>query len=1190
MNYKFVTDFSQIDLNRHALIEASAGTGKTYTIENLVVRFLKQRADLDLENILLVTFTEKATSEMKVRIYEKLGKELLSDENGEEIKEKIRRTLDAFDFASIYTIHGFCNTVLKEFALENSVLFQNEVINDRPLFMTIVKQQMRKNWRLSFQDNLSDLIKLSGLSDTKEEFISLIVDIARNVYSPECGDRILPAIDNLSFSQIKEKIRLLQLEIKELVQEPVLFSKGFNKLNIHSSTKKKLLNSIILPLEEYLKKVDEKNTDLIKLQELVDKIKNEKSSGKKGIISLVPEKWLKKGKNIEVCPNIEAVVEKFENMSNLLAILTYLLSASAIKQLQKDVALAKQKNGWISYNDMLLHVESVLYSDKSFLLLKKLRQKYKIAFVDEFQDTDPVQWKIFRKIFIDNPEDEYKNVLYLIGDPKQAIYSFRGADIFAYLKAKHEMENLCRKGRAGLYSLATNWRSQPALVNAYNYLFCRKKWFLPDETAGDYEIGYQKVRSAKEKDIVNLCKDSSMRMAFNIVDLTKNNSANLAKINLVKFIVKEIIHLVLKSSIRIMEKNGTSRFLDYGDICILIRGKSDMFELEPELVKNKIPYTFYKKKGLFASDEALYLGIVFQAIMDPASSMNVKKALLTPFFQLDFADLYMYENMPYNHIIRLLLFSWNDYARSRKWSLLFKSLVQDSGLFFREAMSQDFDRKQTNYSQIFEYLEKVAYKKNFDFRQVAAFLESCRKQAIQIDDADIHQIETDDRKVQVMTMHVSKGLQFPVVFIAGGLTQPPDRKYHLYHVYDKSKLPANFHKVIDLSRKTGKDEHEKEKNDENKRLFYVAFTRAMFKLYIPFFSDLSKHNWIGPVSGFISSAINEAFPKENSGKKVLWLDSDIHNNLSEINVTEKKVCDVKDIKGYMLPHDHDYRYRSISIESFSSLCRRKSDGGKHYFRTDRQSYYFADEKSKDVDESDYIAEKEDEKIINFADEIPGGTEIGLMFHDIFEKIAFHKVMEKPDRLLEIPETRDTIINNIEKYRIDKKWTDHICKVISNTLTAPVPAGDTTFFLGGLKAEERIHEKEFYYVANWPELEQMVDSDCKIRNTGDGYVRGFIDLIFRFKEKYYIADWKSNRVDTGYGLKSLCECMDHADYHLQYQLYSDAMLRWLKHSLKDKFDPEHHFGGVFYFFIRGMGQGSYKGIYHVLPEQILKQVR
>jgi len=193
MSYTLVDDIADIDLTRHALIEASAGTGKTYTLENLVVRLLKERPDIAIENILMVTFTEKATSELKTRIQEKLLQEIIStgdrEDDGSTV-QKIRDTLDAFDTASIYTIHGFCHTVLKDFAFENGSLLQNEVIDDAPIFDSLIKEQMRKVWPEVYGENLPEMLQVAGFSNRKDQFIAQVVNIARRVFRPGVGDQI----------------------------------------------------------------------------------------------------------------------------------------------------------------------------------------------------------------------------------------------------------------------------------------------------------------------------------------------------------------------------------------------------------------------------------------------------------------------------------------------------------------------------------------------------------------------------------------------------------------------------------------------------------------------------------------------------------------------------------------------------------------------------------------------------------------------------------------------------------------------------------------------------------------------------------------------------------------------------------------------------------------------------------------
>ena len=869
--------------------------------------------------------------------------------------------------------------------------------------------------------------------------------------------------------------------------------------------------------------------------------------------------------------------------------LVYFLAVNAVKQLQKDAAIIKRQNGWISYDDMLGQVESALYGDNSSTLLKKLRDKYRIAFVDEFQDTDPVQWRIFRKIFLDHAAEHSENLLYLIGDPKQAIYSFRGADVYAYLDARNEIQRLSTSGRANLYSLATNWRSRPELVQAFNDLFCRKEWFPPHHQAGTFEIGYQAVGSPDEDDLpAVLVADNSHRSALTVVDLRGPKSPKTAKPGLARFIASEIEYLVIRGGVEIQGKNSDRRPLDFGDICVLVRGRPDTSFLEPELADRKIPYTFYKKPGLFLSDEAVYLSLVLHAVFDPGNIPHVKKALLTPFFKYEPKDLYDYESLPVSHPLKQLLFQWNDQARSRKWSLLFQSLMEDSGLLFREAESHDWDRKYTNYRQIFEHLETVAYRKKLNFRGLSALLDSYRKQTIHADDdADIHQIETEDRKVQIMTMHVSKGLQFPVVFIAGGLTQPFADDYHVYHVYDENNPDAGIRKVIDLSKQSAKERHIREKTDEDKRLFYVALSRTQFKLYLPFFTFTSRQSWVGPVCRLLSPALASSFPEDGDNRAVGWLTPDVHTAYGdgEVKTAGQPIISEKHIDKFSrtLPSIKNYQHRKIILKSFSSLHDRIFHG------LDQPPYdmgfHAAQEKDKDDDESFASLDSDNIQSIRAADEIPGGTDIGLMFHDIIEHIDFKAVAENPDDFFEIPEPRDVIIKYMEIYRIDERWRPQICQVIANVLTTPVSVAGDELIIGHLSKEDRIHEVEFYYPFSLPVDMELKISDLEIQRGYNGFIRGFVDLVFRYKGKFFIADWKSNRIDAGYDLENLESNMNTAGYHLQYKLYTIAVLRWLKQSLGNRFDPDKQFGGIFYFYLRGMGSGNGNGIYYVAPGNV-----
>jgi len=761
--------------------------------------------------------------------------------------------------------------------------------------------------------------------------------------------------------------------------------------------------------------------------------------------------------------------------------------------------------------------------------------------------------------------------------------------VYAYLEATNEMERLSGTGVAKLYSLATNWRSKPELVTAFNDLFCRDAWFPTHDEAGSFEIGYQNSGSPSENDLpVVLAADRSNRPVLNVVDLRGPASPKSAKPILARFIAGEIRYLMDHGGIEIQAKNGEPRPLEFGDICVLVRGKSDAPFLEPKLMDLGIPYSYYKKPGLFLSDEALYLSLVCHAVLDPGSIPDVKKALLTPFFAYKPNDLYLYENLPVSHPLKQLLFHWHDLSRSRKWGLLFQSLMEDSGLLFRETESRNWDRKYTNYRQIFEYLEAVAYRKNMDFRGLFSLLDSYRKQALGAeDDADIHQIETEAQKVQIMTMHVSKGLQFPVVFIGGGLTQPFADDYHVYHDFDPTHPDAGIRKIIDLSKNYGKEKHDREKNDEDKRLYYVALTRAQFKLYAPFFPATGRQAWMGPVCRFLSEAISSAFPQEDEQPGIGWLAPDTHTPSDPYDFLAVRQGDVVEgaaVKYHpLLPPNNNYQSRRIMLESFSSLQRRIYHGPGQ--QPQEKGFQVARVKDREDDEGFAAFDSDNIRSIRPDDEIPGGADIGSMFHDIFEHIDFETVAENPDDLLERAETRDIIIKTMDAYRVDPRWQTQVCRMLVNTLTTPVNAVEESFVLGRLKKVDRIQEVEFYYPFAFPVGEPLDIPDCDIFEGRRCFIRGFVDLVFRYSGKFFIADWKSNRLDGGYGRKALDDCMNDAGYHMQYKLYTVAVLRWLKNAFGERFDAGSHFGGVFYFFLRGMGTGNGNGVYFVSPSEL-----
>lgn len=1194
MSYQAVDDINRIDLTRHGLIEASAGTGKTYTIENLVVRLLREREEVEMENILVVTFTEKAASELKARIRKKIEEDL--EEGGDE-KEggpaKLRQALDSFDRAPIHTIHGFCQTVLRDFAFENRVLFQTEVISDRPLFEALLKEQMRKDWPLIYGDHLEELLYISGFHDNPGSFMDTVVRLAQTLH-PEAGDLLIPDPWGSGPEGLAREIAGICMEIKALIGPGGEFSKGYAQLRFNKRSKTTVLANLVDPLEEFFSGFKEEGLHIPSLLDLMTSVENTRSAGRKGLDCLIPARWNKGGQNLEACPaDLAALKQRLEALKLKLNSLGQILPAQTIHRLQEEVRRTKQARGWISYYDMLSLVERALSDDSSGELLKRLRNRYRVAFIDEFQDTDPVQWRIFRKIFMDNDQGAEGNLLFVIGDPKQAIYSFRGADVYAYLDARNHMETLAGRDRARLYSLSVNWRSLPPLIGVFNRLFCNRFWFRPQKQVGELEIGYLDTEPPGTKEgIAEMIQDDSGRPVLNIVDLSRARSPVPAKRLLAGFVASEIRHLV-SSRIDVRERGRGERRLGFGDICVLVRSQSDVPFAEEGLAGHGIPYSFYRKPGLFLADEAVYVGLLFHAILEPGDGSAVKKALLTPFFGFRPDSLFSYEEMPPSHPVKELLFRWHGYAIKRMWSRLFQSMIEESGLLARRAGGHGWDREYTNYRQIFEYLEGMAYGRNLDFRGLSALLDTLRKRSLEPGEGeDIHQIETEARKVQIMTMHVSKGLQFPIVFVAGGLTRPPSHmeQYHTYHRVEGDGSSRQIRRIVDLSRSGGDGRHESEKIDEDKRLYYVACTRAQFKLYLPYYPHGGEASYLGPVCTRLSPALSEAFSHGEDEDDLLWIRAEPGPGptpalTAHQVVTGGGTVPVKEAFERLRLRE-SYKERRIRLDSFSSLSRRISSGEAG--RGEAPPF-----------QTEGVGREDDEGFVPplmealSAEEdphwVPGGIETGLMFHDILEQIDYRVVLDAitlgRDPGLGLMEDRaaaELVRRYMEAHLIDLRWFHSVCRIVGNTLATPLAPVADGFVLARLREEDRLHEAEFYYAFPSNQIAPGSIPGCRITSR---YVRGFVDLIFRVDGKFYLADWKSNLLETGYDRQSMEESMAHSGYHLQYRLYAVAVLRWLKQTLGESFDPERDFGGVFYFYLRGMGGDGGGGIYFVTPGEL-----
>lgn len=516
---------ADVDLERHAVVVASAGTGKTYTLEQLVLRLLCD-GHATLDQILLVTFTEKAAGELKSRLRTAL--EARAQDKPED-RRKLQAAIDSFDQAAISTIHGFCQRVLQEHAFENRQEFRADLVQDADLLESCLREIQRTTWRHDFGERLPLVLAVAGYDKPgrgTDAWEAKVQQLAGR-YRPSCGHVLRPALDDnwVETVQILEAVRL------EAAREDPAFAEQ--------------------------------------------------------------------------------------------------LTIRTVLQLQGRLAQLKRERGQQSFEDMITRVDEALderTNTGAATLLRSLRGRYRFAIVDEFQDTDPIQWRIFRRIFV---EAGAGHRLFVVGDPKQAIFGFRGADLQTFLTARAQ---LVRDHGAVETDLSVNWRSSPQMLQSLNQLFGRGGWFEPSG------LRYTDVEPAPKEERVNwVDADRTGRAALTLIDLSWYYKLVAARRHYGKVVAGEIRRLLAgsngKSSLEFTEKRK-SRQLEARDICILVWRRAEALPVIEALREAGIPYTFYKQHGLWQSPEAVHLGYLLRALARPEEPALFRKALLTRFYRI----------------------------------------------------------------------------------------------------------------------------------------------------------------------------------------------------------------------------------------------------------------------------------------------------------------------------------------------------------------------------------------------------------------------------------------------------------------------------------------------------------------------------------------------------------------------------
>lgn len=1149
-------DIATVALQGINLVEASAGTGKTHTLTALYLRLLLEQA-LAPESILVVTYTQAATAELRGRIRQRLleARHLLGggtvDDAGlvtlmETVRDKsvAEKRLDlaiaGFDQAAIFTIHGFCQRVLTEHAFETGQAFRVELVPDQSVRLQQIADDF---WRCEME-RLPPLF----LQTFRSRIATPDLLLAR--LRPALGKPYLQVravewpteLPVLEAAALRLQSELLALWTGERETIQALLSDGQTlKGNVYRtdwvSGWCRRMDAWLggTPYAPPFDKAERFTPDIITAA-----VKAGRAPPQHPFF----EKFADYLQRVDACVRAGAQA-------------TVAVQKRFHDYLMTELPKRQSEAGEWSYDDLLLQLRQALQGGSGELLAALLRSRYPAALVDEFQDTDPVQYEILRRIY-----RRRRLPVFLVGDPKQAIYSFRGADIFAYLRARQETADTT-------HALDSNWRSVPGLVAGVNALFSqpRRPFFYQ-------QIGFQAVSPAlRSMDSLQVRGDAETPLRIWQLPFDRQTQVDEVRSSVAEATADEIARLLALAA-RGGAAIGESALCG-GDIAVLVRTHKQAERIAAALSGRGINSVRSSQQSVFWSEEAEALERLLMALLEPQRAPLVRAALATSLLGWDGGRIDALNRDDRALGDCLARFSeFHGIWQQRGFMVMFRRLLTAQGMENRLLDFQDGDRRLTNLYHLAELLHQHEHSARPGMEGLVKWLGRQRQSAVQ--EEQLLRLESDSHLVKIDTLHGSKGLEYPIVFCpylwdeSGVRTD--DRPY-LFHDPE-----VEYAAVLELGSEryeTDRRHLREESLAESLRLLYVALTRARHRCYLPW--GLVKNSeqsalcwllhsghegagetldgWEGRAKALQSEDLERdlAGLVSRSGGSIALLPMPIGGPPSQLPLAmPASLAPARGFRGRI--------EAARRVASFSSLVAGRSED-----HPDHDGHTAGEARLRPMQAR--------EDIHGF----PRGPGPGSCLHAILETLDFTAA--------EGTALETGIREQLRLYGIEARWAPVVAQMVGNLMRTPLnPQGLT---LGSVGAAHRVNELEFHFPVHRLQpgaIRQLAERYRFSVNPGmleglgrldgpvvNGFMKGFIDLVFEADGRYYLADYKSNWLGDSakaYHQASLLDAMVDHHYPLQYALYSLALHRYLALRLPG-YDYERHFGGVYYLFLRGI---------------------
>jgi len=1119
------------------LIEASAGTGKTYSITQIVCQLIAE-GRCRIDEILVLTFTETATQELRDRIRKALADAITHQTAlaNERALTALSQALDSFESASIFTIHGFCNRILREFSLEAGLGTEFAILKNSRHFDEKLEVEVARDIQSIAAENPMIFIGMQAL-ELKPVFIRQTLALK------EATD--LTALQNQNNGHLKD-----------------WFSDLFPNLRSHWQQDRTLIRRLLLADSPPIKRTRTvyKTEGLTALMDRLDAV----FSGGNAHLSFLQDlhalaystlrddNVLRKNQTLPALDFFLTCDRISDAMQKLLELLIRRILEIREQQIEKLVFQEQTLRF-----DELLSFTKRLICDADSTLAARLFEKFKVGMIDEFQDTDPVQFKILEHIFLKPPAGEDPRPLVLIGDPKQAIYGFRGGDIFTYNRAK--------QGAHSTYFLDTNWRSCPAVNAAVNQLLTNNSRPFHFDW-----ISYQSVLTAEKNQSKRLLispelasgPEGYIRSGIEWIAL-EPESQDFHTIESVASDIAGLLH-----ARPWLQFGDTSRKLKPSDIGVLVPDNRNGARIHEALGKRQVASTIFGGASVFQTPEAQQLYATLNALLNPRDVALVRGAIAgTCFNPVLIVDAAADENAKQHRWIETLRsFSTASHLwKTKGLGLAFTFLEKQFQWKENLSLAGDPNRTLANHQHLTNLLLEQEGGETRDCHALLRWFREHIEEPDKKDQDQLLQLDTDADTVTIMTMHKSKGLEFPVVFLPflpksrGRSVSYPNQ----YHDPTTGDLRTNLSKHL-VSAQIQND-MEAETRSEALRTLYVAITRAevICRIYLSpdDHSDRVIHAWL-PEGETLTDRIDTFQSRLQSAMYPL--------TPSDVPPPPPPEVEIAPLLTPNNPPTAPLPPGPIAHLSFTGIVLNSTE--KDEVLTDEPVLF-----TSPVLLREHQDNKEGVSMFDF----DRGTNAGLMFHELLQFTQFD----------EPKQWQNLIHEKLQQFGYaPKPWLAVLKPWLEVLSTAPIkfPKGGTLIFRK-LNKKTIFRETEFSYTTSWSRdtwerikqlfatsswvknLEYQLPDVAIARDALQSFVNGVVDFWCIHEDRIYLVDWKSNHLGhcaSHYSEDAIRQNMHEHHYHLQYLLYICAINRYLS-AIDPHYRYQDHFAGVGYCYLRGI---------------------